>query len=349
MKSSNHTFYPIPIVAPLCIILMAMFYQWLFVGGGNIISTNGCFERIGLDPIRFVKPTPNILSQINANRVLWVSTSFLNVIACFSAFAVGIVVLRTIFPTIERGGASRRAALAIPSGTVAISFLIGAGLTFIPHTEITDQLVGKMNQVFDTHGLLNLTLKFYDLLTFSAGCFLAMISTAILADRRATEPQTTGVDDPENNRPAVSPTNANRRLATQISGLRTILYASTAVLATAILRIDAFFGWTSAYAIPADKVDAEGLKQLFDNIAMTWGVYSTTLLLAIYLPTAWVISRRAERLASEANPDAALAEQTEWMRKHGLVISSFEQLQRVAAILSPILIGQFAVLFKKAG
>jgi len=93
-----------------------------------------------------------------------------------------------------------------------------------------------------------------------------------------------------------------------------------------VLRLAALHAWLTS----ADK--SLGLPT--SGLLRIWGVFYTTLLVAIYLPALFLLRQRADRVAgAEATPAA----HDEWLAKRGLKVSIPEALPRIVALLAPIL------------
>jgi hypothetical protein len=55
---------------------------------------------------------------------------------------------------------------------------------------------------------------------------------------------------------------------------------------------------------------------------------------------------RAFKLVHRIHPNIPQQEQEEWLERHGLIGSNFQYVAKVAAILSPFLIGQLSEVVK---
>jgi hypothetical protein len=105
---------------------------------------------------------------------------------------------------------------------------------------------------------------------------------------------------------------------------------------------------------PAGRKDGvnEGVqvvKRLFSVNISVQAMINTLILVAVYLPAAFVLRRRAERLADEkfGEGKGTLPEREKWMQNRGLALSTSEYLPRVAALLAPLLAGPIGDLIGK--
>ncbi len=75
------------------------------------------------------------------------------------------------------------------------------------------------------------------------------------------------------------------------------------------------------------------------SVSVYWGAVYTAIIAALYLPGAFALRRRAERILEDLPPERRPPDAAQWLREHGLVVSLREQLPQVATILGSLLAG----------
>ncbi|HZT43697.1 MAG TPA: hypothetical protein VFA07_16140 [Chthonomonadaceae bacterium] len=126
-------------------------------------------------------------------------------------------------------------------------------------------------------------------------------------------------------------------LGVQLKQLRLVLYISTAVLILRIIQLDAGMNWVLAWVIPPKGPVYEDVKALVNNMVLVRALYNTTLLAAIYLPTAAVLSERIAKLADQENSGKTTADRQKWLDDRGLSFNFMAHVPNLIAILGPLL------------
>lgn len=128
-----------------------------------------------------------------------------------------------------------------------------------------------------------------------------------------------------------------RRYAARMRRLTLVLYVGTFLLVASVIRLAALYDWVAVAASAPDDTLRKSVSALGSGLLRVWGVYYTTLLATIYIPSYAVLRYRAQRL-----PNANLPQETrdEWLKTHGLTLNISDVLPRIAAILAPILAGE---------
>ncbi len=121
--------------------------------------------------------------------------------------------------------------------------------------------------------------------------------------------------------------------ALQMTRLKEVLTAASAILVSGILHMGAWLRWPAA--LVTDKAGQEAVLGTALAITLFWGVTFTLMLVATYLPAALVLARRAEALLLEGSSEATEPEQ--WLKDHGLFLSLQEHLPQFGLILAPLL------------
>lgn len=134
---------------------------------------------------------------------------------------------------------------------------------------------------------------------------------------------------------------AVRVLSERLQVLSMILYAGTVLLVASVLRLAALDEWI-VVSNPGDKTLA---SQAAGELRV-WGVFYTTLLATIFLPSYFLFRQRADRVAGEEVTPAA---REEWLTKRGLKLNFPDALPRMVAVLAPILAGEASKLLHVFG
>lgn len=125
-------------------------------------------------------------------------------------------------------------------------------------------------------------------------------------------------------------------LKAQVGRLRRILYLGAGVLVAGTLQTAA------THQLPVTLL-AEGSARSFQliarSISTSTGAVWTLLLLAIYLPSAFVLRQRALGLAEEAQRRGQAESVEGWFGRLGLESSFTQHLARLSAILGPLVTG----------
>lgn len=125
-------------------------------------------------------------------------------------------------------------------------------------------------------------------------------------------------------------------LRLQFRNLNTILFVGAAVLVIGIVHA------SSLHRMPIGFLNedvANHLDQLVNVLSASTGAVWTLLLLSIYLPSILILRNRARKLAEGSGSAKGPDEITTWLSKNGLVIELPQKLARIAAILSPLIVG----------
>lgn len=134
-----------------------------------------------------------------------------------------------------------------------------------------------------------------------------------------------------------------KQLSIKMKYLQLILYVGTIMLIVGVLHIRAVYNWSFAFILR----DEEGIKvaeRFFSNLLAAEGGFFTLILAAIYLPTAFILRRRAESLIGLPEKNS---EREVLLKDYGLTFSFMESLPKVIAILSPFLAGTIGDLLGK--
>lgn len=138
-------------------------------------------------------------------------------------------------------------------------------------------------------------------------------------------------------------------VAVQYEHLTLVLYAGTALLILATLRVNALLHWSLNFLQPppwlADDAGKEalfiykGVEGLVTNLVTSVGAFGTLLLAAIYLPAALVLNARAAQTAPGGLQADVAAEPHPASKGLSFALPLPEQLLRLAVILGPFIAG----------
>lgn len=123
--------------------------------------------------------------------------------------------------------------------------------------------------------------------------------------------------------------------ALQMTRLKEVLTAASAILVSGILHMGAWLRWPAA--LVGDKAGQEAVLGTALAITLFWGVTFTLMLVATYLPAALVLARRAETLLLERPSRPAEPEAEKWLKDHGLFLSLQDHFPQFGLILAPLL------------
>ena len=244
-------------------------------------------------------------------RIAWAVTSavFILVWVAVSAGAIGLVAT-PIVPGAERWR------------WVVATFALLATIPILANQERTLSIAGLIPVLlasFDAleleHGRQFMTL--FPGLAFSGAAIVLFAACTTLAEPERCD------DEAEH-------------LRRQIERLRTVLYLGAALLVTGTVQNTAMH--EIPVALTADPQAAD-LGRIARAVCAATGTFWTLLLATVYAPCAVVLRRRAAELARRANPSQGVAEQAAWLAKHDLRLSFGQGVQRVIAVLSPLLAG----------
>jgi hypothetical protein len=124
--------------------------------------------------------------------------------------------------------------------------------------------------------------------------------------------------------------------------LRIFLYLATVLLVVGVLRMQAVMNWVLAFVTAED---AEALAELLGTVPSVVGAFYSLVLAAVYLPTAYILRARAEKVITdaEAPPEVKAEARGTTVLSHSLDTT----LPRIAALLGPLLAGPFASLLER--
>ena len=136
-----------------------------------------------------------------------------------------------------------------------------------------------------------------------------------------------------------------RQLSQRMKYLRTILYSGTLLLVVTILLKSSIYQWSLAFTSREDAAVKTASAFVSSLLSVEGGFY-TLVLVAVYLPAAVILQRRANHLEGLPADEAA---RKKVLQENGMTFSFSESLPRILAILAPVLTGPIGDLLKRGG
>jgi len=134
-------------------------------------------------------------------------------------------------------------------------------------------------------------------------------------------------------------------LVTQMSHLKSFIGLLSAMLVTGVLHMIAWLHWPPAL-ITNDSL-ARRVIDFSDAMGLYWGATFSLLIATFYIPAAWFISNRAEAIITEYPDQIQGMERQEWLKKHNMSLSPYQQIPELVAMLAPILVGPIGATITK--
>jgi hypothetical protein len=134
-----------------------------------------------------------------------------------------------------------------------------------------------------------------------------------------------------------------KQLARRMKYLQGVLYAGTFLLVTTILLKKSIYQWSLAFTSREEGAVRVAEKFISSLLAVEGGFY-TLVLVAVYIPAAVILQRRANHL--EELPDEG-AEREKQLNEYDISFSFTESLPRLLAILGPVLAGPVGELLSR--
>jgi hypothetical protein len=243
-----------------------------------------------------------------SGRMTWYFLGMINLFVCIAALAVAFIVILH---------QSTKLPLLWAFLVLVLSFLVG--LYLYNHAEmhmaiflaLFEKTITDVPSVKQTTNLL-------DSLGNAAAFSLLLASCATLSPSYTTS-------FPE----------GMKELSKRMKYLRTILYAGTLLLILTVLLKKSIYQWSLAYTSQEARA-AKTAASFVSNLLTVEGGFYTLVLVAVYLPAAFVLQRRASLLDKLPTEEP---EKEKKLQEYGMTFSFKESLPRILAILGPILVG----------
>lgn len=242
-----------------------------------------------------------------------------------------------------------------PRASTAAAIIFSLALGLILYLFFWKDFMPIMGPVFDATiavGKLGVpvvgqTMRFLNALGYAASFALIFATCAILLPRRPdAQSAQEGQPQPPDHNAEPGEAEVSRKLNIlmgQAAGLRVVLYGGTFLLIAGILRMSALAQWVVTYVAPSAVAAAQNLNTTV--VAVTGGFY-TLILATVYLPSAYILSRRAKLAMDRSATGTPAGDKAAELQRRGLAFSLKESLPRVLAVLGPVLAGPIGELFK---
>ncbi|OQW33797.1 MAG: hypothetical protein A4E19_02815 [Nitrospira sp. SG-bin1] len=123
--------------------------------------------------------------------------------------------------------------------------------------------------------------------------------------------------------------------AMQLTRLKEVLAAASAILVSGVLHMGAWLRWPAA--LIADPAAHESVLGAALAITLFWGVTFTLMLVSTYLPAALILAKRAQALLCGNSSQPVVAKPEEWLKEHGLFLSLQDHFPQFGLMLAPLL------------
>jgi len=123
--------------------------------------------------------------------------------------------------------------------------------------------------------------------------------------------------------------------AMQLTRLKEVLTAASAILVAGVLHMGAWLRWPAA--LIADKAAHEAVLGAALAITLFWGVSFTLMLVSTYLPAAFLLAKRAQALLQDSSHKESVSAPEEWLKEHGLFLSLQDHFPQFGLMLAPLL------------
>lgn len=297
-------------------------YEW---------SGVGCYEwsGVGCKPFdigpllqRIIPPGKVAGPEAIAGRGLWVFITGLNHLACLTAIPVAFYTVRATSAPYPN---PPRRTLTLLGIFIAVSAVLGVIVAPSNYFPILFQTL-KATAMADVHRVADVT-WLTAWASYTAAILVTLTTCVVLW------PPPGGLYTP-------------LALAERMRLLRNLFYFGTAMLVVISLRVAAEVRWANdllkAWHTPWGEIerDIETAKYIFSVVTSVAAGVNTVLLAAVYLPAAFILSRRARCLVGEITGKlATLPEREKWLESQGLSLPASAFLGRTVAILAPLLAG----------
>jgi hypothetical protein len=272
-----------------------------------------------------------------ARRILWVYSITLDLIVCTGAalFALGLVVWALVRLRRERVVSRRFAA-----GVVTVDGVLGVAVAAFFVRVWYDYRTEPFQLVRAAAGKNVLGMVRFDDGLHVGTCTLLVVSCVMLL----AVPRLLASHPADGHPPTPAAASRDARLVAEALRLaRGVLYVGAAMVVVYVATVSAVFQWTLAYVDAGRPALLQGVEALTQSAVTARSLIASGLLVAIHVPTVFILRMRASGLAARALPDASLPEREEWMQAQGLSSSNPSQhVKTVAAILAPVVTGPIA-------
>jgi len=130
--------------------------------------------------------------------------------------------------------------------------------------------------------------------------------------------------------------------------LKYLLFGAAAILIAGVANMQIWRAWPTAILTAVDANTGMAYQQFADASIVYHSFLFALILIAIFVPMAAWMQRNARVLSETAKACKLLEVKTAatWRQENGLTLSFSENIQRILAVLSPILAGPILELIK---
>lgn len=270
-----------------------------------------------------------IISERFGGRLMWVFFAAIGTLLCPAALFISFKLIR------KSANFYFKFPWLIALLMIIIAILLGVGLYAIP-----DSFMPIMSRIFKEtiaqgkFGMPGITsvMRLLNAFQYVAAISLIFASCAILMPRNRSSAK------------ALHDTILTKNLniiSEQVANLHIVLYISTLLLIIGIFRMNSLAQWSLSF-VSLEGVEAA--KSYNSSMISVVGAFYTMILAAMYMPTVFILQKRAEQLVKDSNKSEDI--QQEMLKSKGFTFSFLESLPRAVAILGPLLVGPIGDLFK---
>ena len=260
------------------------------------------------------------LSEMRA-RYIWLATVLLNLVVCI--YAAGL-----FGTTIYQSHTGKRFLTIVSIGILLIVIGIAGLLIGSATQNALYQMVYKFSfSTLQASGLYQTPFisNIGKILFITNILAIIVPNMAILAACSTLAPALDTKDD------------ALTHLASQMRQLKSWLNASSALLVSGILHMNAWLRWPGGLLM--DQTTQTQFSEAVLAITLFWGATFTLMLITTYGPAASYLSTQARMLVEKANRDGTIQDPQKWLQEHHFSITLGEQLPQISVILGPVLAG----------
>ncbi|MCM3871344.1 MAG: hypothetical protein ND895_11720 [Pyrinomonadaceae bacterium] len=254
-------------------------------------------------------------------RITWLFLRLVYLISCLTAFAVACFVIYRSFA--HKG---KRAIIWV--FVIVIVLLTGFGVLLYKHPAEYMSIFLDLFKLTIENDLNNITELMARLNSFGfAACLSVVLAICAI------------LYSPDSN----SSPDGLKQLSSKMKYLQLMLYVGTIVLVAGVLLIRSLYQWSLAFVSQNDQA-IKVAESFYSKLLASEGGFFTLMLIAVYLPAALILRRRADSL--DGLPEKS-SDKEQLLKDYNLTFSFTESLPRLLAILGPLLAGPIGELFSR--
>jgi hypothetical protein len=335
---------------PLAVALIGQLLFFHFSDSKVDILTDGDVYILSKYLIHYTKE-----AGFSAHGYLYATSLLALIVASVGAVATSVLIVLQENETRSR---PRRRFFVIP---VLFSGLIFLTMTSYGDAESTVDFLG--DQVFELAVVLHWAkmglpftlaswIDFANALGISGAVFIAICVCAI-APKAPPMIRTRTVDETDLNEDEKKKLSAQIAIAVDDLEARTrwlkyLLFGAASILIAAVANMQAWRGWPNVVLDAVNADTGKAYKLLADASITYHSFLFVMILIAIFMPMAVWMQQNARILSESAKALGLIQMKTPamWRQENGLALSFSENMQRILAVISPILVGPLFELAK---